>query len=94
MNHIDYKYLQGSNEPWYCISCYDEILPIGTLTNKSFLSLVNSPPDDCSLNNSDAYISKNSSVSLKPSDLFILFSQFNGSSPEQKTDSENVVNSN
>ena len=94
MNHIDYKYLQGSNKPWYCISCYDEILPIRTLTNKSFLSLVNSPPDDCSLNNSDAYISKNSSVSLKPSDLFILFSQFNGSSPEQKTDSENVVNSN
>ena len=21
LNHIDYKYLQGSNDPWYCLSC-------------------------------------------------------------------------
>ena len=54
-------------------------------------------PDDhdCFTNNSDAYISKNSSLSLKPSsDLSLLFNQFNNSSPEQKTDPENVVNSN
>ena len=44
LNHIDYKYLQGSNDPWYCISCCDEILPFGTLTNKNFLSMVNPPP--------------------------------------------------
>ena len=95
LSHIDYKYLQGSNDPWYCISCCDEILPFGTLTNKNFLSLVNPPPDDCFTNNSDAYISKNSSLSVKPSsDLSLLFNQFNNSSPEQKTDPENVVNSN
>ena len=87
LNHIDYKYLQGSNDPWYCISCCDEIVPFGTLTNKNFLSMVNPPPlpdyHDCSTNNSDAYISKNSSLSLRPSsDLSFLFSQFNNSSPE------------
>ena len=43
LNHIDYKYLQGSNDRWYCISCCDEIFPFGTLTNKNFLSLANSP---------------------------------------------------
>ena len=97
LNYIDYKYLQESSDPWYCISCCDGIFPFGTLTNKNFLSQANSPPhvDDCFTNNSDTYISKNSSLSLKPSsDLSLLFNQFNNSSPEQKNDPENVVNSN
>ena len=94
LNHIDYKYLQGSNDPWYCISCCDEILPFGTLTNKN-LTMVNPPPvpddHDCFTNNSDAYISKNSSLSLKPSlDLWLL----QNNSLQQETDPENVVNYN
>ena len=28
LNHIDYKYLQGYNNPWYCISCCGEIFTI------------------------------------------------------------------
>ena len=89
LNHIDYKYLQGSNDPWYCISCCDEIVPFGTLTNKNFLSMVNPPPvpddHDCFTNNNDAYISKNSSLSLKlSSDLSLLFNQFNNSSLSKK----------
>ena len=36
LNHINYKYLQGSNEPWYCLSCCSKIFPFGTLTNKDF----------------------------------------------------------
>ena len=60
---------------------------------------MNSPPvpndHDCFTNNSDAYIGKNSLLSVKPSsDLSLLFNQFNNFSPEQKTDPENVVNSN
>ena len=60
---------------------------------------MNPPPapddHDCFTNNSDAYINKNSSLSVKPSsDLSLLFNQFNNSSPEQKTDPENVVNCN
>ena len=99
LNHIDYKNLEGSNDPWYYISCCDEILPFGTLTNKIFLSMVNPPPvpddHDCFTSSSDPYISKSSSLSLKPSsNLSILFNQFNNSSPEQKTDPENVANSN
>ena len=36
LNHIDYKYLQGSNEPRWCLSCCSKIFPFGTLTNKKF----------------------------------------------------------
>ena len=41
LNHIDYKYLQGSSDPWFCISCCNEIFPFGILTNKktSYLRL-------------------------------------------------------
>ena len=61
--------------------------------------MVNPPPvpddHDYFTNSSDPYISKSSSLSLKPSsNLAILFNQFNNSSPKQKTDPENVVNSN
>ena len=59
--------------------------------------MANSPPnvDGCFTNNSDTYINKSSSLSLKPSsDLSLLFNQFNNSSPEQKSNLENVVNSN
>ena len=37
LNHIDYKYLQGANEPWYCLSSCSNIFPFGTLTNKDFV---------------------------------------------------------
>ena len=30
LNHIDYKYLQGSNDPWYCLSCCSKIFRFGT----------------------------------------------------------------
>ena len=39
-NHINYKYLQGSSNPWFYISCCNEILPFGILTNKDFLSMI------------------------------------------------------
>ena len=97
LNHIDYKYLQGSNDPWSCILCCDETFPFRTLTNKNFLSLANSSPnvDSSFTNNSDTYINKSSSLPLKPSsDLSLLFNQFNNSSPEQRNNLENVVNSN
>ena len=42
LNHIDYKYLQGSYEPWYCLSRCSEIFPFGTLTNKDFFPSISS----------------------------------------------------
>ena len=95
LNHIDYKYLQGSSDPWFCISCCNEIFPFGILTNKNFLSTI-SNCNPTTIKNSDAnYISSSSSLALKPSaNLSLLFNQFNNFSPEPKNESENVVNSN
>ena len=36
LNHTDFKYLQGTNNPLFCISCCNEIFPFETLANKIF----------------------------------------------------------
>ena len=33
LNYIDYKYLQGCNEPCYCLSCTNRLSPFGNLNN-------------------------------------------------------------
>ena len=40
LNYIDYKYLQGNNDPWYCITCSSSIFPFNCLNNKKFGSLL------------------------------------------------------
>ena len=39
LNYIDYKFLQNSNDPWFCISWCSEIFPFSTVKNKN-LSLI------------------------------------------------------
>ena len=85
-NLADYKYLQGSTDPWFCLSCCSVILPFGNLTDKDFSYSV--------LNNYIEISNKIRSVLLKPPpNLALLFNQFNNSSPEKQIDPENVVNS-
>ena len=89
LNHIDYKYLQGSSDPWFCLYCCSSIFPFGFLTNKDFLS--NSL---YSRNVSENVSSKSSSIHLTtPPNLALLFNQFNNTSPEQNIDLKNDVNS-
>ena len=86
-NHIGFKYLEGSIDPWYCLSCCSNIFPFGTLTNKDFnSSIINSGT------NTD--IDEENLLSLKPpSDLALLYNQFSIISPEKSNDPENVLNS-
>ena len=94
LNHVDHKYLQGSNDPWFCISCCNEIFPFA---NKKFLStmMVNSSPTTSKNNDVDATNINSTSLVLKTSaNLSLLFNQFNNFSPEQTNEPENVVNSN
>ena len=83
LNYIDHKYLQGCNEPWYCLSCIIMLFPFGNLNNQTFLGFVNNN------NNNDNYNeSKNSNSSLilkPPPDLALLFNQFNNTIPENNT---------
>ena len=86
LNLVDYKYPQGSTDPWFCLSCCSVILPFRNLTDKDFYYSV--------LNNYIEISYKNISVLLKPPpNLELLFNQFNNSSTEQQIDPENVANS-
>ena len=38
LNYMDYKYLLGCNEPWYCLSCSNTLFPLGNLSNQNFLN--------------------------------------------------------
>ena len=82
LNHIDYKYLQGSNDPWYCLSCCSNIFPFGKQTNKDFISSITTTNSFSQSTNSDN--DKESLLSMKPpSDLGLLYNQFNNTSPEK-----------
>ena len=89
LNQIDYKYLQDSNDPWYCLSCCRNIFPFGTQTNTAFISSIMTTNSF-----SQGTKTEESLLSLKlPSDLALLYNQFNNTSPEKNNDPENVVNS-
>ena len=66
-NYLDYRYLQNSNESWYCRECCSTIFPFNSLcSNKNFLACCantdNNTTQWIDLEN-DHY----SSLSLKPS---------------------------
>ena len=101
VNQIDYKYLQGSNVPWYGLSCCSKIFPFGSLTNKEFIpsKITNSFSLSLSLSLSLSQGTKSgndneSLLSLKPpSDLALLYNHLNNTSAEKNNDPVNVVNS-
>ena len=86
---MDYKYLQGGNEPWYCLSCSNKLFPIGNLNNENFLNFTGNN----TITSSETK-NLNSSLLLKlPPDLALLFSQFKNPTPENRSDPENVIQS-
>ena len=91
LNYIDYKYLQGCNEPWYCLSCTTMHFPFGNLNNKKFLGFIIINNNN---NNNNKSKNSNSSLILKPApDQALLFNQFNSAIPENISDLENVIQS-
>ena len=36
LNFIDYQYLNGNDDPWFCLKCNSERYSFGTLNNKTF----------------------------------------------------------
>ena len=96
LNHLDYKFLQGSSYPWFCISCCNKIVLFGTLANKTFylwcLTLVPLSLKTTILMTTNI---NSTSLVLKPSaNLSLYFNQFNNFSPNQRNKPEYVVNSN
>ena len=89
LNYIDYKYLQGCNEPWYCLSCTTMLFPFDNLNNQKFLGFVNNNND----NNNESKSSNSYLILKPPPDLALLFNQFNNTILENNNDPENVIQS-
>ena len=94
LNYLDYRYLQKSNESWYCIECCSTIFPFNSLaSNKNFLDCC-TKTDNNSTHWKDLGNDHNSSLSLKPSsNLELLVNQFNNATPENSNDTEKVCSS-
>ena len=83
LNYFDYKFLQNSNDSWFCISCCRDIFPFITVKNKNFIS------NFYESNKSKNIVDKDSSLLLKPSEhLKHLANQFNMSSPADDMNSD------
>ena len=95
LNYLDYRYLQNSNESWYCIECCSTIFPFNSLSsNKNFLACCTNTD-----NNTTQWIDLEndhiSSLSLKPSsNLELLVNQFNNATSENTNDPEKIVHPN
>ena len=88
--YMDYKYLQGCNEPWYFLSSTNTLFPFGNLNNQNFLNFFGNN----NIITSSERKNLNSSLLLKPPpDLALLFNQFNNAIPENRSDPENVIQS-
>ena len=94
LNYLDYRYLQNSNESWYCIECCSTIFPYNSLfSNKNFLSCCTNT-DNNNTHWIDLENDHNSSLSLKPSNLKLLVNQFNNVTPENSNDPGKFVHPN
>ena len=89
LNYLDYRYLQNSNESWYCIECCSTIFPFNYLfSNKNFLACCTNT-DNNSIHWIDLENDYNSSLSLKTSsNLELLLNQFNNATPKNSNDPE------
>ena len=82
INFIEYKYLQGCNEPWYCLNT---LFLFGNLNIQNFLTFIG----DNTMNETKIL---NSSLPLKPpQDLALLFNQFNNIILENHRDPQNAI---
>ena len=94
LNHLDYRYLQNSNESWYCRECCYTIFPFNSLSsNKNFFSCCTNTDNNNNTHWIDLENDHNSSLSLKPSNLELLVNQFNNATPEKSNDPEKVCSS-
>ena len=92
LNYLDYRYLQNSNESWYCLKCCSTTFSFNSLlSNKTFLSCCTNTDDNNNTHWIDLENDHNSSLSLKPSkNLELLVIQFNNATPENSNDPEKV----
>ena len=65
--YIDYKYFQGSNNPWICATCCSATFPFASLNNNYVLSAISISCDRFNKNNEKQIETKDTSLLLNPS---------------------------
>ena len=84
---MEYKYIKGSNEAWYCLSCTNTLFLFGNLNNQNFLKFIGN-------NNTITSSETKKYLILKPPpDLALLFNEFNSAVSENRSDPENIIQS-
>ena len=68
LNYIDYKYFQGSNDPWFCATCSSAMFPFASLNNNCFPSAISC--DRFNKNIEKLVETKDASLLLNPSPTF------------------------
>ena len=91
LNYLNYKYLEGYNEPWYCLSFTAILFPFGNLNNQKILDFLKNNNN----NNNDNNINNNKILKPPPDLLLnlILFIHFSNGVPDDNNDPENVMQS-
>ena len=75
LNYVDYQYLSGCSDPWYCLNCNSEIYALGNLNKQnSMLFIKENLTDSLKLDNMN---STSTLVLKQPANLSQLFNQFN-----------------
>ena len=93
LNYLDYRYLQNCDESWYYIECCSAILLFDSLSsNKNFL-VCRTNTDSNITQWKDLENDRNSSLSLKPSNLELLVYHFNNATPGNSNDHEKIYSS-
>ena len=90
LSFLDYQYLNGNDDPWFCLKCNIKLFSFGTLNNKTFNQYIHSS----NIQNKDIDQNNSSNLVLKPPpNLNSLFNQLNNSSQIHDFKyHENVVN--
>ena len=94
LNYLDDRYLQNSNESWYCIECCSTIFSFNSISSNRNFPACCTNTDNNTTQWIDLENDYNSSLSLKPSsNLQLLVNQFNNATPENTNDPEKVSSS-
>ena len=90
LNYVDYQYVSGCTDPWYCLNCNSEIYAFGSLNKQNFMSFIRENlTDSLKLDNLN---STNTLVLMQPANLSQLFNQFNNTTKNHTNkDPDNAV---
>ena len=90
LNYVDYQYLSGCSDPWYCLHCNSEIYAFGSVNKQNFMSFIRENlTDSLKLDN----LNSTSTLVLKQAaNLSQLFNQFNNTNENHTNkDPDNAV---